>query len=543
MTMSIKETVLAVYGETGGNISATARECGLNRATVRKYVNEAGYIKPLHGGRHHHIDPIELGLPEPGEVKRYILTSAQNNTKVHEKFFANLTAYSDWLGASLMVATYAYNKSSYSNAKSVKRGRGPTESDKADLWYDPVLTPYLCDDPDRFGDAHFQLAPDFIWCAKVNILPTAARPLSDLGTYMGARSIAVPHAKLAMLSVPTSRDEMPKFAYTTGTVTRRNYVQKKAGLKAEFHHAYAALLVEVDSNGDWWCRQLNADSKGRFFDFPDIGEKGIVQVEDGEVYSHETGVEAVQWGDVHASEIDEWVRTMNWSKGGILDALRPKYQFMHDLLSFRSQSHHERNRFGTAYKKFVQGIDKVSDEVAETSGLLLEAERGWCTTVVVNSNHDRHGDRWLDEADYRYDKPNARFFLEAQLARVTALDEGRDWEFLTWAMRHVGGHPAVIFLGRDESFTICGDIECGWHGDDGPNGARGTTRSLANTARRVNKGHDHAAAILDGVYSAGACSMTYDYQTGPSAQSVSHIVTYPNGKRTIITARNGKWRA
>ena len=483
-----------------------------------------------------------LPLPEKGAIKRYILTSAQNNTRVNEKFFNNLVAYAGWLDAQVMVARYTYNKASYSNAKSVKPGRAPTASDKADLWYDTVLDPYICDDPERHGTAHYELAPDLIWCAEMNIMPTAARPLSDLGTYMGVRSIAVPHSKLAMTSVPTSRDEMPKFAYTTGTVTKRNYIQKKAGMKAEFHHAYAALIVEVDGDGDWWVRQLNADSSGRFFDFPHTGRTGIVVVEGGEVYDHD-GVEAINWGDIHASEIDEWVAELNWGTGGIIGALRPKYQFMHDLLSFRSQSHHERHRFGAAYKKYVAGVDRVADEIKETAALLKKAGRGWCKTVVVNSNHDRHGERWLDEMDFKYDKPNARFYLEAQLARVTALDAGRSWEFLTWAMQWALPFPDVIFLDRDESFTICGDIECGWHGDDGPNGSRGTTRSLANVGRRVNKGHDHAAAILDGVYSAGACSTSYEYQTGPSAQSVSHIVTYPNGKRAILTLRNGKWRA
>lgn len=536
------DKIITAYKANGGNISATARDLGIHRGTVAKYIGKTGLAGlPLKGGRPQHLDPIVRPLPAKGDIKRYILTSAQNNTTVHTKFFENLKVYADWLGAELMVARYTYNKASYANAKSVKPGRGPSTGDKADLWYDKALDPYICDDPERHGTAHYELAPDFIWCAEMNILPTASRPLADLQTYMGTRSIAVPHAKIALLSVPTSRDEMPKFAYTTGTVTHRNYIQKKTGMKAEFHHTYSALLVEVDSEGLWWARHLNADSKGTFRDCPS-GVKGVVRVTDGEVYDGED-VEAINFGDVHASEIDDWVAEMNWGKGGILDTLRPKHQFLHDLLSFRSQSHHERNKFGLRYKKFVLGIDKVADEVKVTAALLKRAERGWCKTLVVNSNHDRHGDRWLDDADHRDDMANARFLLEAQLSRVKATDEKRDWDFLSWAMQWAGPFTETIFLERDESFTICGDIECGWHGDDGPNGSRGTTRSLVNVGRRVNKGHDHAAAILDGVYSAGACSTSYEYQTGPSSQSVSHIITYPNGKRQIITVRGRKWRA
>lgn len=537
------DRIITCFQSNGGNISATARELGLHRDTVRKRLMEAGLLgKPIRGGRHHHIDPIVRPLPEPGKVKRYLLTSAQNNTNVNAKFFANLQAYAKWLDAELMVARFTYNKAVYANPKSVKPGRDPSASDKADLWYDKALDPYICDDPARHGTAHYELAPELVWCAEMNILPTAARPLQGLQTYMGTRSVIFPHSKLAMESVPTSRDEFPKFAYTTGTVTTRNYIQKKEGMKAEFHHTYGALIVEVESSGEWWARQINADGSGRFFDVP-AGVKGAIMVDNCEVYSGRH-VEALNWGDIHASEIDEWVAQMNWGKGGMLDTLRPKYQFMHDLLSFRSQSHHDRGRFGVAYRKFKDGLDNVTEEVKQTAALLKNAARGWCKTIVVNSNHDRHGDRWLDEADYKADKANARLFLEAQLARVVSIDEGRDWEFLSWAMKWAGiNTPDIIFLGRDESFRICGDIECGWHGDDGPNGARGTTRSLNNVGRRVNKGHDHQAAIMDSVYSAGACASSYGYQTGPSAQSVSHIITYPNGKRTIVTARNGKWRA
>jgi hypothetical protein len=62
-----------------------------------------------------------------------------------------------------------------------------------------------------------------------------------------------------MKSVASVKSDPTKFNWTTGTVTLRNYIQKKAGQKAEFHHCYGALLVEVDSTGAWGVRQLLAD--------------------------------------------------------------------------------------------------------------------------------------------------------------------------------------------------------------------------------------------------------------------------------------------
>jgi hypothetical protein len=37
--------------------------------------------------------------------------------------------------------------------------------------------------------------------------------------------------------------------------------------------------------------------------------------------------------------------------------------------------------------------------------------------------------------------------------------------------------------------------------------------------------------------------LRWDYTKGPSNWTHSHIVTYTNGKRTIVTIYNGKWRA
>src|SRR5690606_17457923 len=101
----------------------------------------------------------------------------------------------------------------------------------------------------------------------------------------------------------------------------------------------------------------------------------------------------------------------------------------------------------------------------------------------------------------------------------------------------------VRFLRIDESFVICAKnhpIECGLHGHLGPNGSRGTTANLSRMGARINKGHDHAATIRNGVYSAGVCALEQGYNQGPTSWSVSHICTYLNGKRCILTERVGR---
>jgi hypothetical protein len=390
------------------------------------------------------------------------------------------------------------------------------------------------------------MAPGLMFAAEMNISPTAVYPLSGLQTYTGRDSGIFPHTKISMDSIAGTKYEPSKFNFTTGVVTQRNYVAKKAGLKAEFHHSYGALVVEVNHLGQWWCRQISADEKGRFYDCPDYkNSKLCVQVSDGEVEDGHRA-EAINWGDVHASELDEKLMHINWKEGGVIDKLQPKFQFIHDLLSFRSQSHHERNKFGRRFEKFVKGIDSVENEVHETALWMHYADRENTKMIVVNSNHDRHGERWLDDVDYRGDLQNAEFFLEAQLQRVRNIKAGDPFYFAEWALRRDGVPEGVQFLEPDESFVICkqyGDgIECGMHGDQGPNGSRGSTQSLTKIGRKINKGHDHTAAIKDGVYSAGACTTDFGYMSGPNSHSISHIVTYRNGKRAIITVWDGKWR-
>ena len=543
--MSLRDQILESYSRLG-NKSAVARELNINRTTVYSHLDAAGADTPIAAGRLHYMEPNVLPLPEEG-VKRYLVTCAQNNTHINQKFWDNLVAYSTFIDAEIMVARFTYNKASYSSGKSVKPGRGPTLGDKADAWWDPELAPYICDDPERHGSCRYRLAPGLLFAAEMNILPTAARPLSGLETYTGRESAIFPHAKIALESGASAQGEPTKFNYTTGCVTKRNYIQKKTGLKAEFHHAYGALIVEVRPNGSWWVRQLNADGKGRFYDIPRLSDATGVLVADGEVHKVDE-VEAVNWGDVHASEIEDETIELNWGEGGILDQLKPRYQFMHDIFSFRSRSHHEMKSFGRMYYKHVFGEASVEEELQVTANVAIKADRHFTQMVVVNSNHDRHGERWLDEADYRADPLNAELFLEAQLSRIRAIRTKESWDFHTWGMRRAGVGDDVLFLEKDQSFVICKKgsgtgIECGMHGDLGPNGSRGTTNNLTKVGRRINKGHDHKATIMDGVYSAGACGLNFPYMSGPTSHSISHIVTYPNGKRAIMTVWDGDFRA
>lgn len=534
--MTTRERVLELWDVTGGNLSEISRRLGITRQSVQGHVRRLGIQgqKPLSGGKV--LDEAVKKRPLPtkgsGLVHRYIITSAQNNTHVHGPAWENILALAEHWDAEILVGTFSYNVNAFGKL-ATKRDR--KHEHQSELWYAEEVEPYIVDDP-------IELAPGLQWRGEMNILPTAVDPLNGFETYKSGRASAIfPHVKFAMRSIAGAKHEATKFTYTTGTVTQRNYVQKRAGLRAEHHHCYGALIVEVNAKGEWWVRQLNADSKGDIYDL-DLLATG------GEVGRNGNGVEALTLGDLHSlllePEMLELIVDMR-------DELRPNELHVHDVLLGAVTNHHESKNPHERFRRHMRGggwtnLTAELQQAVDILEVLAEAESD---VVVVDSNHDRPWiERWLRETDYRQDPENALLFLRLQLATYEAIASSNDrFHLLEHAMiEHAQlDHTRVRFLREDESHVITpAKVECGWHGHLGPNGSRGNPAQLAKIGRKANTAHTHAAGIWDGLYVAAAsCSLDMGYNRGPSSWSNSHVVTYPNGKRTVVTVWDGRWRA
>ncbi len=546
----IDQTV-EVFERLEGNIQATAAELGTSRSTVRRRVSKVGKgKKPLAGGTIKGTELFVEKLPTKGKIRRYILTSAQNNTYVHDGVWDNLLALAEHYDAEILVGTYTYNQNHYGKL-SVKRGTDkPTEKE---LWYDPKLQVVGLS---KICDKRVQLASGLVWCGEYNAIPTNVNPLAGLESYTGRKSAIFPHAKLAMRSIPSFQGEGVKLNYTTGTVTQRNYIQKREGMIAEFHHIYGGLLVEVNSDGNWWVRQLNQDEgTGTLQDLKVVAKDGVIT-------DTEACIESVTHGDLHGTFADpEIVKTSL----EMVDELQPKYQFLHDVMEGAAVNPHQR-RYQTNHEKFhtwLRGYHKLENELVDTAKLLKQYDRSFAQTVIVDSNHDDVWlKRWLREYDYRKDPPNSEIFLELQAYLYANIRNGvteeesrartanplmvRDINVLQYALRDFGGYTAPAkFLKADESFKTCGNkIENGMHGHLGPSGKFGSPTELSKMGRKANTAHTHSTGIWNGLYVAGTSSkLRWDYAKGPSSWSHTHIITYSNGKRTLITIYKGKWRA
>lgn len=451
---------------------------------------------------------------------RFILTSAQSGTKIFKPFWSNLVAYAEHMGARILVSRFRYNVS----AQQAKQSKTDGVASSAD-WYAKEIADYILDE-------RVQLCDGLVWAGDMNILPTATDPLSGLDSFTGLDSCIFPHAKIALKSIATAMDDPPKKNYTTGAVTLSNYIKRKAGQKAEFHHAYGAALVEIDADGDFFVRQLNANEDGSFFDLDAFVSKGNIG---------KSTIAAFSAGDIHSRNIDPVVSHATWGKGGLVDALRPQRQFLGDVLDFDSRSHH--NTLFDSYRLHCEGGDSVEGEIKETFDTIASMTRPWCQTYIKKANHDEHLERWLRESNFKTDLLNAPFYLEAMAAKMRAIqDKNENFDLLEWALGRCGD-LGVEFVPRNRTVEVAG-IDMAQHGDLGPNGSRGTVRNISKTGRKANIEHSHSAQIFDGAYQAGTSTrLDLSYLRGPSSWSHVHILTDINGKRQMVEIKNGKWRA
>lgn len=467
---------------------------------------------------------------ETTTAKTLVFTCAQSNTMLHENFFASLLNYVKARDAELHISRFTYNKEAYGKA-SVKPG-SKKASDTEDLWFDPRIAPYV-------SDAPLQITPDLVWCGELNISPTRVSPLSTFKSYTRQASGIIPHAKLAMESLPTMKFEPAKFLYTTGAVTLRNYIQKSAGQVADFHHVFGALVVEIDENGTWWARQLNSDKHGCFYDLDWFyTPQGVCPSKD---------VAAITHGDLHMQKLNYEIVEAVWGTGRVVDTLRPREQHFHDTLDFTARNHHNIKDPHFLHEMYMTNAGNVQQEFKWAGEFLWEqANRHWAKNYLIVSNHDQAIETWLRNPAGQVDWENARFWHEMNADMyIKRENKLKPHPFRTAMLAHMSKalQENTEFILEDMSHMLLGEIECGLHGHLGPNGSRGSPKNLRSVGK-ANTAHTHSAGITEGVYTCGVYGdLDMGYNKGPSGWSHSMIVTYNNAKRAILTIKDGKaWR-
>lgn len=455
-----------------------------------------------------------------GGVKKFVITTAQNATPLHTYFWGALEGYCKETGAELIVIPIRYK-----NPTSKW-----TESQRNDeFWMVPS---------DVLYNQRKKLASDLVLLGDIKTLPTASRPLSGFEGISHGESCIIGHPKLQLTTIPTPQNRLPKILTTTGACTVANYTDSKAGKKGEFHHTLGACVVELGKK-TFHMRQINACKDGSFIDL----DKEYLP--DGSVRKAAPALGLVM-GDTHARFADPAVIEATLGKGGIADVVGAQTLVWHDLLDgYAINPHHKDDPF-IGLAKYKAGFNNIREEIEFTVNFLRRLSEGR-KSVVVASNHDDFLNRWMRRIDWRNSAGNAEFYLEtakmmAEGTRMTDIGAESPDPFAYWVNKIITEKDDIHCLRPDESFML-GNIECGFHGHRGPNGARGSIMNLSRLGVRVVSGHSHSPGIEEGHMRVGTSTrLKAEYTQGPSSWLNTHAVIYANSKRTLINIIDGEWR-
>ena len=455
------------------------------------------------------------------DCKRVVITAAQNATSINQAFFKTLLNYCKVNNAQLIVIPYRYKNPTSLWSKSARN----------DDWWAYDLEPYIMQE-------RVELNPNLVLLADIKTQPTAASPLGGFETITQDMSGIIGHPKLELTCVPTPQSKMAKILTTTGAITVKNYIPSKAGKKGEYYHTFGACVVELDGRS-FHMRQLIATRLGSFCDLNKEYDGDTVKT---------VRIEGLVMGDTHQEFIDEQVAKATFEgPDSIVSVLKPKVLVWHDVHDFYSRNHHHRGKLFTNYVKYHTGHDNIRTALEGTFAFVDRVTPADTVNIFVPSNHPDALTRWVEETDPRSDLENLVFWCEsakamAEAAHWTPSGASTPDAFNYWAKKLMRTASRTRFPGRNEAVMICG-VDVNHHGDNGPNGSRGTIRAFTKIGVKATIAHGHSPGIKDDIHQVGTNSRKdLKYLAGPSSWMHCDDLIYKNGKRSLLFIINGEWR-
>lgn len=511
-------------GKTPGG--ATRFQCGGHHGEPHCYSTTDAQAKAVtgHGGSTVRSSKTPIFKRSVGDTVRFLVSAAQNATPRHAGFIKSLeTAANKMNAAEIYVIPLRYKNPTSRFA----------ESQRNEEWWD-IPTAYLCNQRKRINK-------NLMLMGDIKIQATASEPLRGFEAITHGESGIFGHTKLQLKTVPVPNGKFPKIITTTGACTIPNYTDTALGKKGEFHHFLGAAVVEVNGN-KFHLRQLGGDKEtGSFIDLdrwytPDHSEAAPPAA-------------GLVMGDTHRDFIAPSVEHATFGKGGLIELLRPKHLVWHDLNdNYAVNPHHRGNPFSEIAKR-ASGRHDARGETERACQFVVEKTPAGCLSVVVFSNHNHFLTRWIINTDWRTlaDQRNVDFYLKtaqymAEHCKIGRLGLEYPDAFVYWAKQLIPESVGRV-LSRDESFMVA-NVECGMHGDDGPNGSRGSPRNLARIGVKSDTGHIHGPGINEGNHSVGTSTeRSAEYTHGPGSWMQTHGVIYASGKRSLIHLIDGEFRA
>ncbi len=482
------------------------------------------FLKPPPKVQAPQLDNIRFPFTRHEELKtakRFFVTSAMNNTDLDQALWATVKAYCKRTGAMLIVVPSRY--------------KNPTtqfenDADKNKYWWPAEVMPYMTDDL-------VQLHEHLCVMGHVRVQATAQFPLTGLEDLSKGMSAIFAHAATHMTPVPAPQRALPKVLWTTTSLSEPQYSDTKLGIEARFHHQKGGVVVELDGP--------RFHARWALFD-----GKGFYSLDSGQCRYHtprscKVGrAEAINPGDVHVKFADRKCTAATFANDdSIVNASRPRYIAWNDVLDMYSGSHHHDKNPVTQIAKYEAGAHLVQKELDECIEYMDAYTPPWATGVVVSSNHHDHLLRWMKEKTPLKDPANARFWIKQWARLVDTIELGPNGATCASPMQLYMEDKLKAktrFLHRGESFLVAG-VDISFHGDEGINGSRGSARQYSRIGVKTNTGHSHSPQVIRGAWQAGTMTGQLEYEGSLTTHAQAHILTFPNGKRTMVFVVAGHW--
>lgn len=461
--------------------------------------------------------------------RRAIVVAAQNSTPVVADFWAILNNMASVLGAELIVIPLRYK-----NPTSVWTG-----SQQNAEWWAPEVRPYLWNVAEELNDRVMILG-------NIKTQPTNSNPLAGVDALSHSSSCVIAHTRAQSKSVPMMGNPA-KWLMTSGAVTEPNYTDTRVGRLGHFHHSLSAVLIELSGRDRFHMVRLNYSGKTKR-----VIDRGIAYYAD-RVEAAPPSL-ALVMGDTHVDYVDPDVVNATFGRqGSLVQRTRPQHLVWHDLLDGHScNPHHTGDPFADIAKHFGSRTS-VSEEtqraiefVRDMTALSQVLADQTVTSVIVPSNHIDFLRRWINKSDWKLlPAENRAFYLRTALymAENTKLGPGGiECPDPFTEMFRAAQVPNTIALDSGESFRLA-EVELAMHGDNGPNGAKGSRQNLKRVATKSIIGHAHSPGEDEGCTQVGTSTrLRLEYNGGsPSSWLNAHCDLNADGKRQLVIITEGEF--
>jgi hypothetical protein len=433
----------------------------------------------------------------------YIVSTIQYNAVVNKNLLRNLLTFAD---KHKVDKIYLY----------VMAGKTKDET---------LISQFLTDERIEFiqADKNGIKLNDNLKLYDTRILASQINPLTGFNKKLHRDySYILPSPKIRYISIPNT-SVYPRFLATTGALTYGNYKQHIAqGRKADLEHQFGFAFVEIKNHRIFNYHPIEALKNGNFNYNRELYHDGQLS---------EQQPEALVLGDWHTGDTCPKTRKVTIK---MIDDLKPKRVFFHDLFNGHSINHHERHNNLSKARLWRDKIHVLQEEVEQCLKELNYFANRFPDVqfFVVESNHDIFLSKYIGQENFLEDGQNSVFACKL----FYTVSNDRKEPILKTAMELVGTVANnVIFLNEDEEYRVSG-VGLDYHGHRGLNGARGTSASFDRYNLKLITGHEHTPKIYqNGLVVGTSTHLKLGYTKGAGSWLNAHGLLYKSGKYTLIT--------